>query len=43
MQRRDGSLTLYIQHEAREGGKGAKWFMQDSVMQTEQVIPIGSG
>ena len=25
MQRRDGSLTLYIQHEAPEGGKGAKW------------------
>ena len=25
MQRRDGSLTLYIQHEALEGGKGAKW------------------
>jgi hypothetical protein len=25
MQRRDGSLTLYIQHEVPEGGKGAKW------------------
>jgi rubredoxin len=25
MQRRDGSLTLYIQHKAPEGGKGAKW------------------
>ena len=25
MQRRDGSLTLYIQHEALKGGKGAKW------------------
>jgi hypothetical protein len=25
MQQRDGSLTLYIQHEALEGGKGAKW------------------
>jgi hypothetical protein len=25
MQRRDGSLTLHIQHEALEGGKGAKW------------------
>jgi hypothetical protein len=25
MQRRDGSLTLYIQHEAPEGGKGAEW------------------
>jgi hypothetical protein len=22
---RDGSLTLYIQHEVPEGGKGAKW------------------
>jgi hypothetical protein len=25
MQRRDGSLTLYIQHEAPEGGKGPNW------------------
>jgi hypothetical protein len=25
MQRRDGSLTLYIQHEAPEGGKRANW------------------
>jgi hypothetical protein len=25
MQRRDGSLTLSRQKEAREGGKGAKW------------------
>jgi hypothetical protein len=24
MQRRDDTLTLYIQHEAPEGGKGAK-------------------
>jgi hypothetical protein len=26
MQRRDGSLTLYIQHKAPEGGKRANWF-----------------
>jgi hypothetical protein len=25
MQRRDDSLTLSSQHEAREGGKGEKW------------------
>ena len=25
MQRRDGSLTLYIQHKAPEGGKRANW------------------
>jgi len=25
MQRRDDSPTLYIQHEAPEGGKGAEW------------------
>ena len=25
MQLRDGSLTLYIQHEAPEGGKRANW------------------
>jgi hypothetical protein len=25
MQRRGGSLTLYIQREAPEGGKEAKW------------------
>jgi hypothetical protein len=25
MQRGDGSLTLYIQHEAPQGRKGAKW------------------
>jgi len=25
MQRRDGSLTRNIQHEARKGGKEAKW------------------
>jgi len=25
MQQRDGSLTLYIQHEAPEGGRRANW------------------
>jgi hypothetical protein len=27
MQRRDGLLTLYIQHEAPEGGKRANWIL----------------
>ena len=29
MQRRDGSLTLFIQHEAPEGEKRANWMSMD--------------